>query len=200
MEKTCPSSQKCCKVDGQNECCDLDVEIPEKEEKIYAGMGMKAMEKTFGPSYQNTSAGVIRNGFLDECSLDNCKGTCCSKYGCCSYQNAECCPSGKCCPHLNTCCDGGCCSDLGTCCGSGCCRHGYQCCYDGGCCPFSTTCCSGICCLQGRHCCNGWCCNNSQRCGRSPHTCINAAVVFTPTFTSFLMLVAGTFVPKSNFL
>ncbi|PRD22431.1 UNVERIFIED_CONTAM: hypothetical protein NCL1_49103 [Trichonephila clavipes] len=163
-------------------------------------MGMLAMEITSGPSHKNISEGVIQNGLFEfsGCSSWNCDGTCCTKDGCCPYTNAQCCSALRCCPSGNTCCNTGCCPDLGTCCGEGCCRSGYKCCKDG-CCPLSTSCCAGRCCLPGHHCCNGWCCKNSQRCGLSSFTCLNSAVVFTPAFTSFLMLVSTSFLFKSNF-
>ncbi|GFY47748.1 uncharacterized protein TNIN_470461 [Trichonephila inaurata madagascariensis] len=240
--KICSSRQKCCKVNAEYECCDLDVEIAEREEKIHTYI---AMESSFVPGYQNIS-GVTQNGYFDECTPWNCEGTCCTEDGCCRYKNAECCSSEKCCPSLNTCCNDGCCPYLSTCCEDGCCRQGYQCCNTGccpstsvccgekcclhgshccngrccvafstccgdecctagdqccktKCCPASSTCCGDTCCSEGEKCCNGWCCKKSQKCGSSSNTCINAAVVFSPAFTSLLMLVAGTFVSKSSF-
>ncbi|GFU08139.1 uncharacterized protein TNCV_1277961 [Trichonephila clavipes] len=56
--KICPSSQKCCEVNKEYECCDPEVEIPQRKEKVYAGMGMLAMEITSGPSHKNISEGA----------------------------------------------------------------------------------------------------------------------------------------------
>ncbi|GFQ87952.1 uncharacterized protein TNCT_332891 [Trichonephila clavata] len=216
--KTFPSSQKSCKVNSEYEGCDLDVEIPEKDGKVYAGMAMK---KFLVPGYQNISGIIEIEG---ECTSTTCEGTCCTEDVCCEYENAECCSSEKCCPSLNTCCNGGCCPHLSTCCGDGCCSSGSQCC-NSGCCPSASLCCGEKCCSQGFQCCSGtccvstskccgseccsedekccgsfsnkWCCKNSQKCGNSYKTC--GAMAFTPAFTSLLMLVAATFVSKSNF-
>ncbi|GFY47749.1 uncharacterized protein TNIN_470471 [Trichonephila inaurata madagascariensis] len=57
--KICPSSQKCCEVNNEYECCDPEVEIPQRKEKVYAGMGMLAIERTSSPSHQNISEGPL---------------------------------------------------------------------------------------------------------------------------------------------
>ncbi|GFU40112.1 uncharacterized protein TNCV_3767771 [Trichonephila clavipes] len=215
--KICPSSEKSCKVNSEYEGCVLGVKIPEREKYIYAGM---AMENTFDPSHQNISGIIEVEG---ECTPSTCEGTCCTEDVCCEYENAECCSSEKCCPSLNTCCNDGCCPSLSTCCGDGCCSEGSKCC-NSGCCPSMSVCCGNTCCSEGSQCCNKkccvppskcsgnaccspdekfcgdynkWCCKTSQKCGSSFDTC--GAMVFTPAFTSLLMLVAATFVSKSNF-
>ncbi|GFT72050.1 uncharacterized protein NPIL_133121 [Nephila pilipes] len=180
----CPSSQKCCKVNGQYECCDLDVDIPKREENLYAGV---AMEPQLGPSYYNTSDGVTQNGYYGECSYLNCDGTCCAIDKCCPLRSATCCPNDRCCPFRNTCCNNGCCGTSQKCCGDGCCPELGTCCEDG-------------CCSEGHRCCNGWCCKKPKRCGSRHFTCVNAAEAFTPALTSLLMLVAASFGSRLYFL
>ncbi|GFT16029.1 uncharacterized protein NPIL_146151 [Nephila pilipes] len=169
----CPSSQKCCKVNGQYECCDLNVDVPVKEENVYSGM---RLEPLLSSSCANASGAVTQNGMYDRCSLMTCPGACCSEYNCCPNQNGRCCSSDRCCEFLSPCCGDGCCSAMS------------ECCDNKGCCGFS------------QRCCKGWCCKKTQRCGSSDFTCINAAGVFTPAFTSVLILVAASFVSKSYFL
>ncbi|GFQ77816.1 uncharacterized protein TNCT_513951 [Trichonephila clavata] len=166
----CSSAQKCCKVNGQYECCNLDVDMPEKDGMVYAGMALQRAS----PSYQNNSEIVNQNGF-GSCSPFNCNGKCCSDYSCCPLFNGVCCSSNRCCPMLSKCCGDGCCGYMGECCGNGCCS-------------------------DSQRCCDGWCCKKSQRCGARYFSCIGAAGVFSPALTSVLTLVVTTLAFKSFLL
>ncbi|CAL1278463.1 unnamed protein product [Larinioides sclopetarius] len=202
---TCPKDKKCCEVDGEYSCCDLDVDLeePARRLKVYAGVEYMS-SVPFAHLSHSSNESKLQYGV---CSPLNCDGTCCDdfSYSCCPYISGTCCDDDKCCPYLTKCCnDGGCCklnyeccgakccASLRKCCGEHCCGITQSCCGDG-CCGTLQKCCGNGCCDYGYNCCESWCCKEGSRCGPNK-TCVSKGAAVSPEFVALLWMAASVFI------
>ncbi|XP_055946845.1 progranulin-like [Argiope bruennichi] len=163
---SCPDDKKCCEVNGQHSCCDIEddvdkVHILEGKMKVYPGEELLALAE----QYPNASVDV-QHGLLGKCNFLSCKGQCCKDFCCEPGYSWKCCQESRCCPPQTICCPVGCC-------------------------PKRQECCAGGCCAEGQRCCGRWCCKKKQQCGNTFNSCYGKGATFTPAFATVLILAAA---------